>query len=273
MVGPYFFLLYLHFLIKYVYVLELVSNIELSLEEAISIIANNDKVVIEKESDFIVKNSFDFLSKFSLDKVIYGINTGLGPMAQYKIEDDKIKELQYNLIRSHATGIGEKIPDLYVKASMLVRLKAIMQGRSGIHPSSVNLLKDLINNNIFPLIPEHGGVGSSGDLIQLSHIALVLIGEGHVTYKGELRNTKDVFAELGLKPIEIKLREGLSLINGTSVMTGIGLINVHKAEQLFNWSTVASVMLNEIVESFDDHFSEELNRVKKHSGQRYVAKK
>ena len=238
-----------------------------------SIIVGDEKVVIEKESDLIVKNSFDFLSEFGLDKVIYGINTGLGPMAQYKIDDDKLKELQYNLIRSHATGIGEKIPDMYVKASMLIRLKAIMQGRSGIHPSSVNLLKDLINNDIFPLIPEHGGVGASGDLVQLSHIALVLIGEGHVTYKGELRNTKDVFAELGLEPIKVKLREGLSLINGTSVMTGIGLINVHKAEQLFNWSTVASVMLNEIVESFDDHFSAELNRVKKHAGQQFVASK
>jgi len=253
--------------------LELESNKRLLLEEAISIIINNNKVEIEKESELIVQESFDFLSKFSLDKVIYGINTGLGPMAQYKIEDDKLKELQYNLIRSHATGIGEKIPDLYVKASMLIRLKAIMQGRSGIHPSSVNLLKELINNNVFPLIPEHGGVGASGDLVQLSHIALVLIGEGHVTYKGELKNTKEVFAELGFKPIEIKLREGLSLINGTSVMTGIGLINVYKAEQLFNWSTIASVMLNEIVESFDDHFSSELNRVKKHSGQKYVAEK
>ena len=253
--------------------MELESNKRLLLEEAISIIINNNKVEIEKESELIVQESFDFLSKFSLDKVIYGINTGLGPMAQYKIEDDKLKELQYNLIRSHATGIGEKIPDLYVKASMLIRLKAIMQGRSGIHPSSVNLLKELINNNVFPLIPEHGGVGASGDLVQLSHIALVLIGEGHVTYKGELKNTKEVFAELGFKPIEIKLREGLSLINGTSVMTGIGLINVYKAEQLFNWSTIASVMLNEIVESFDDHFSSELNRVKKHSGQKYVAEK
>ncbi|MCU4173573.1 HAL/PAL/TAL family ammonia-lyase [Carboxylicivirga sp. N1Y90] len=243
----------------------------LSIEDVYQILFKGKDVQIDTNSKQQVEDSYQFLKEFAKNKVIYGINTGLGPMAQYRIGDDKLVDLQYNLIRSHSAGAGQKIPDIYVKASMLVRMRAIMQGYSGVHPSCIELLEKLINSNIYPFLPEHGGVGASGDLVQLAHLALVLIGEGHVTYKDEFRKTKDVFTELNIKPIEVKLREGLSLINGTSVMTGVGLVNVIKSKQLLNWSLIASVMLNEIVSSFDDHFSAVLNSVKKHDGQDYIA--
>ena len=239
----------------------------LSIQAAEAIILNDEAFELDARSLRLVEDSLDFLVDFSVDKIIYGINTGFGPMAQYKIDSDKQVELQYNLIRSHSAGAGEKIPDLYVKAAMLVRMLSIIQGKSGIHPSCVSLLQSLILKNVFPLIPEHGGVGASGDLVQLSHMALILIGEGEVSYQGKLRPTEEVFNELGLEPIKVVLREGLSLINGTSVMTGIGIINVIKAKQLLDWSLVASSMINEIVHSFDDHFAPELNQVKKHGGQ------
>ncbi len=249
------------------------SSKNISLSTAEKIILENSPISIDDESNNIIDESFNFLLEFSKNKVIYGINTGFGPMAQYKVDSDKQIDLQYNLIRSHAAGTGEKIPDLYVKAAMLVRLKNIIQGKSGIHPSCVKLLEKLLNNNIFPFIPEHGGVGASGDLVQLSHLALILIGEGEVTYEGKIYPTKEIFDKKGIKPITILLREGLSLINGTSVMTGIGLVNVIKSKQLLDWSLIASSMLNEIVESFDDHFSPELNNLKKHDGQQYIARK
>lgn len=244
---------------------------DIDIEDVISILFGNEKIEIDSETRTNVEASYNFLKDFAKNKVIYGINTGLGPMAQYRIDDDKLVDLQYNLIRSHSAGAGNKIPDVYVKASMLVRMRAIMQGYSGVHPSCVELLQTLINADVYPFIPEHGGVGASGDLVQLAHLALVLVGEGHVTYKGEYRLTKEVFAQLDIKPIEVKLREGLSLINGTSVMTGIGLVNVIKARQLMNWSLLASVMLNEVVNSFDDHFSLVLNSVKRHNGQHQIA--
>jgi len=247
------------------------SNSDLKLEDLKKILFEGEKIQLDSESRDKVNDSYQFLKKFAKNKVIYGINTGLGPMAQYRIDDDKLVDLQYNLIRSHSAGAGNKIPDVYVKASMLVRMRAIMQGFSGIHPSCIELLQTLINADVYPFIPEHGGVGASGDLVQLAHLALVLIGEGHVTYKGELQLTKDIFEKLNIKPIEVKLREGLSLINGTSVMTGVGLVNVIKARQLMKWSLAASVMLNEVVMSFDDHFSVILNSVKKHSGQNKIA--
>lgn len=248
------------------------STEKLTFDQAEAILFDNEPVEIDDASHALVEKSYKFLNDFAKDKIIYGINTGLGPMAQYKVDEDRQIEMQYNLIRSHAAGAGEKIEDRYVKAAMLIRMKAIMQGHSGIHPSIVKLLQDLINSDIYPFIPEHGGVGASGDLVQLAHLALTLIGEGHVTYKGELRKTEEVFKEKGLKPISIKLREGLSLINGTSVMTGIGFINTVKAHQAFNWSMAATAILLEIVESFDDHYSVELNAVKHHRGQQEVAK-
>ena len=133
---------------------------------------------IELDPDALkeVEKSYSFLERFAKDKVIYGINTGLGPMAQYKINNEDQIKLQYNLIRSHASGSGNNIPNRAVRALMVARLNNFMQGYSGIHPNVLILLKDFINNGIIPVIPEHGGVGASGDLVQLAHLALCLIG-------------------------------------------------------------------------------------------------
>ncbi len=218
-----------------------------------------------------VKANYDFLKEFAKGKVIYGINTGLGPMAQYKISKTHETQLQYNLIRSHSSGCGEPLTEIYAKATMLARLNTLMQAKSGIHVEVVELLRELINRNINPFIPEHGGVGASGDLVQLAHLALNLIGEGEVFYHGKLQSTARVFEKEGIKPIGMHIREGLSLINGTSAMTGIGMINIVHAKNLFDWCVLASSMINEIVESYDDHFSDGLNRVKCHFGQNQVA--
>ncbi len=129
----------------------------------------------------------------------------------------------------------------------------------------------LINKEITPLIYEHGGVGASGDLVQLAHLALVLIGEGEVIYKGERKATIDVFKLEKLKPISIELREGLALINGTSVMTGIGIVNTIYTRRLLDWMISCSSAINEIVKAYDDHLSYELNQSKKHIGQRKIA--
>ena len=218
-----------------------------------------------------VRGCYEFLEKFSSDKVIYGINTGFGPMAQWRVDDRYLKDLQYNIIRSHAAGAGEPLPDLYVKSAMIARLGTFLQCRSGVHPEVVGLLVEFINRDICPFVPMHGSVGASGDLVQLAHIALALIGEGKVHWKGEWRPSGEVMAENGLKPFSIHIREGLSVTNGTSVMTGIGMVNQFLAEQLLDWATLASVMMNEIASSFDDLMSEELNGCRRHTGQQVIA--
>ncbi|WP_281226039.1 HAL/PAL/TAL family ammonia-lyase [Flavobacterium aquiphilum] len=243
----------------------------LSLEEFESVIFNNDKINISQVVLDRVNESFDFLKEFSVNKIIYGVNTGFGPMAQYRIKDEDRIQLQYNLIRSHASGTGKPLNATCVKAAILARLNTLSLGNSGVHSSVIQLMKELINRDITPLIFEHGGVGASGDLVQLAHLALVLIGEGEVFYKGERRPTQEVFAIEKLEPIQVEIREGLALMNGTSVMTGIGVVNVYHAKKLLDWSIKFSGAINEMVQAYDDHFSEELNNTKRHKGQREVA--
>ena len=244
----------------------------LEIKDFQKILFENNLIQIDEDVIETVQKSFEFLMAFSENKIIYGVNTGFGPMAQYKIEDSERKQLQYNLIRSHSSGTGNPIPPLYVKAAMLARLNTLCLGNSGVHKSVIELMTNLINKNITPVIYEHGGVGASGDLVQLAHLALVLIGEGEVIYKDEKHKTEDVFQLENLKPINIELREGIALMNGTSVMTGIGIVNTIFTRQLLNWMIIASSAINEIVKAYDDHLSFELNQSKKHKGQREIAK-
>ena len=246
-------------------------NEYLSLEQFESVVFGNNNVEISPEVLERVTQSFDFLKEFSANKVIYGVNTGFGPMAQYRIKDEDRIQLQYNLIRSHASGTGKPLAPQMVKAAILARLNTLSLGNSGVHPSVIHLMKELINKEIYPLIFEHGGVGASGDLVQLAHLALVLIGEGEVFYKGERKATQEVFAAEGLTPINVAIREGLALMNGTSVMTGIGIVNTVNAKKLLDLSLKFSAAINEIVRAYDDSFSAELNNTKLHKGQQEVA--
>ncbi|VAW11791.1 Histidine ammonia-lyase [hydrothermal vent metagenome] len=245
---------------------------KLGIEEFYRVIFNNESVTLDETVLNTVQKSFDFLKEFSKNKVIYGVNTGFGPMAQYKIKDSERIQLQYNLIRSHASGTGKPIAGKYVKAAMLARLNTLSLGNSGVHISVIEVMTSLINKDITPLIYEHGGVGASGDLVQLAHLALVLIGEGEVFYKGERRPTAEVFKIEEINPISIEIREGLALINGTSVMTGIGFVNIIYTRRLLEWMIACSSAINEIVEAYDDHLSFDLNQTKKHKGQREIAR-
>ncbi len=248
-----------------------ISKERIGLSEYQSILLDKNPIAISENTLKQVERCFNFLKEFSVDKVIYGVNTGLGPMAQYRINNEDQISLQYNLIRSHAAGSGKPLPPIYVKAAMISRLKSLSLGYSGIHADVIKLLATLINKDIIPYIPEHGGVGASGDLVQLSHLALILIGEGEVMQDGKRKATELVFKENNIEPLKIHLREGLGLINGTSVMSGIGIVNTFYAKRLIDWSVLASSMINEIVLSFDDHFSLELNSTKKHNGQQIIA--
>jgi len=241
-------------------------------EDFKAIVFHKKQVAISKEAKHLIEESYNFLKEFANDKIIYGVNTGFGPMAQYRIEPEDQLQLQYNLIRSHASGCGEVFDIKTVRAAILCRLNSLSLGKSGVHIEAIELMRDLLNYRITPLIFQHGGVGASGDLVQLAHLALVLIGEGEVFYKGLRRPTAEVFAEIGIKPLQIHLREGLSLMNGTSVMTGLAGVNLYYAEKLLDWTVKFSCAINELVQTYDDHFSPELNNAKQHSGQQDIAK-
>jgi histidine ammonia-lyase len=243
----------------------------LSLDDFSDIVFKQKKISLSASALQEIDTNFHFLQEFSSDKLIYGINTGFGPMAQYKVKEEDLLSLQYNLIRSHSSGCGNLLPPLLVKALMIARLNSLMQAYSGVHRDVVELLVILINQDITPCIYEHGGVGASGDLVQLAHLALVLIGEGEVMYENKIQSTGAVYKQLGIKPLSVHVREGLAILNGTSAMTGIGMVNLIQARKLLEWSAILSAMTNEIVEAFDDHFSYELNIVKHHIGQNRIA--
>ena len=244
----------------------------MNLTTIYDILFNGKTLSLPKEEMECVCQCHDFLREFVADKIIYGINTGFGPMAQWRVDDNHLRELQYNIIHSHSTGAGEPLSDVEVKSAMLARIGTFLQARSGIHASIIILLQEFVNRGIFPFIPQHGSVGASGDLVQLAHMALCLIGEGKVHYKGNWRPTKDVMDEEGLKPIGIYVREGLSICNGTSVMTGISVVNQYYAENLLRYATIAGAWLNEIADSFDDYMSVEENECRRQPGQQVIAR-
>ena len=249
----------------------LVGQNVLSLKDFSELIFKNKQIALDGAAVKKVNTNFEFLKQFSSNKLIYGINTGFGPMAQYKVTEENILQLQYNLIRSHSSGSGKLMPAQLSKALMIARLNSFMQAYSGVHTDAVEILKELINNNICPCIYEHGGVGASGDLVQLAHLGLILIGEGEVIFEDKVYPTAEIFSKFNIKPLSIHIREGLAIINGTSAMTGIGIINIIQAQKLLNWSLLFSAMINEVVQAFDDHYSKELNIVKHHVGQNKIA--
>jgi histidine ammonia-lyase len=214
----------------------LVGQSTLTLEDFSEILFKNQQVGLDESAVAKVKTNFEFLKQFSSNKLIYGINTGFGPMAQYKVNEENILQLQYNLIRSHSSGSGKLMTADLSKALMVARLNSFMQAYSGVHSDVIELLKELINKNIAPCIYEHGGVGASGDLVQLAHLGLVLIGEGEVIFEDEVHPTIDIFNRFNIKPLSIHIREGLAVLNGTSAMTGIGMLNIIQARKLLNWS-------------------------------------
>ena len=243
----------------------------LSLADFSEVVFKKEEVGLDDSAVNKVAVNYKFLQEFSRNKLIYGINTGFGPMAQYRVTEENLLQLQYNLIRSHSSGGGKLLPAVLVKALMIARLNSLMQAYSGVHTEVVELLREMINKNITPCIYEHGGVGASGDLVQLAHLALVLIGEGEVIHENRVCPTAEVFNKAGLKPISIHTREGLAVLNGTSAMTGVGMVNIIQAQKLLGWSVLLSAMTNEVVAAFDDHFSYELNIVKHHKGQNHIA--
>ena len=200
-------------------------------------------------------------------RVVYGLTTGFGALAEVVIPLDRIRELQLNLIRSHAAGIGEPYPEHEVRAITLLRANVLAVGHSGVRPVVIERLVDLLNHGIHPIIPELGSVGASGDLAPLSHLALVLLGEGEATYRGERLSGAEALQRAGLEPLVLEAKEGLALNNGTQVLTGVGILALLAAERAVDTADVAGAMSLEGLRGSPDPFCEALQRVRPHHGQ------
>ena len=205
------------------------------------------------------------------DAVVYGINTGFGRLADVQIARGDVRQLQLNLVRSHACGIGAPLSEPEVRAMMLLRANVLALGFSGIRLEVIELLVDLLNRGVHPMIPEKGSVGASGDLAPLAHLSLALIGEGEVFYRGERMATADALSRAGLRPVTLEAKEGLALLNGTQGMHAVGGLALLRAKRLSRIADVAGAMTLEALKGTPAAFDERIHNARPHRGQRAVA--
>jgi histidine ammonia-lyase len=200
-------------------------------------------------------------------KPVYGINTGFGALSDKHIPNDDLSTLQYNLIRSHCTGVGKPFDHEVTRAIMLLRANCLTSGFSGVTPYIVELLCDFLNHDITPVVPEKGSVGASGDLAPLSHIALALIGEGEVSFEGKIISSSDAITKIGKKPAELFAKDGLALINGTAVMAALGSLAFYKASKFIRIADICAAMTLEAARGTTSAYDEDISRLKPHEGQ------
>ncbi|QVK20489.1 histidine ammonia-lyase [Mycoplasmatota bacterium] len=237
-------------------------------------ILTGEKVRISEQAIEKVNTSRKAVEKIvDEDRVVYGITTGFGLFCNVLIDSDKTGELQINLIRSHAVGVGEPFNEEITKLMLVLRANALLKGHSGVRIEVIEQLLKFVNMDIYPVIPCKGSLGASGDLAPLSHLALSLIGEGFVKYNGVTYPTDELLQKLNITPIKLQAKEGLGLINGTQAMTAVGVLAYIHGEKLAYLSEYISSFTMQALESIIDVFDEEIHISRGYQEQIDVAKR
>ncbi len=245
----------------------------LRIEDVIAVARNFEKVRLADGSRDRIRRSRRVVERIVKEgKVVYGVTTGFGELARVKISKEDVEKLQENLIRSHSCGAGENLPTEIVRAMMLLRANSLAKGYSGVRLEVVEMLIDMLNKKIHPVIPEKGSLGASGDLIPLAHMALTMMGEGEVEVDGEILKSEEGLKKRGLRPVKFKAKEGLALINGTQLLSAYLCTAIHDLNILLKNAQIAGVMSLEALKGTDQAFREEIHRLRPHSGQLKAAK-
>jgi histidine ammonia-lyase len=200
-------------------------------------------------------------------ETVYGVNTGFGKLADVHIRGDKLAELQINLVRSHAGGVGQPLSEAEARAMLLLRANVLAKGFSGVRPELLELLVAMVNAGVHPVIPEKGSVGASGDLAPLAHLALVVVGEGEAFYRGERIAGGEALRRAGLKPVELTAKEGLALLNGTQAMTAVGALAVSRARRVVELCDLSGAMSLDSLMGTPAAFDERIQKARPHAGQ------
>lgn len=240
----------------------------LSLQDLIDIGEKKAMVLLEDEAREKVKASREVVDKIVADnQVVYGVTTGFGQFADVVIPPEQVEQLQYNLIRSHSAGVGNFFTEDLARMIMALRANVLAKGQSGISVEVLELLIEMINREIYPLIPEKGSVGASGDLAPLAHLASVMIGEGRARYDEIEGDGEEVLKEAGLEPCKLRSKEGLALINGTQVMTAVGAKALHIALNLAETADIAGALSLEALRGTLTAFDDRIHRERPYKGQ------
>ena len=274
MEGGYWFILYESHLKDYKCFMDklLIDGETLKIDDVVAV-AEGLRVEIDPSARPRLERSREAVeSLVESGQVVYGINTGFGRFKDKIIELDEIRQLQHNLVRSHAVGVGPPLSDQVVRAMLLVRANTLTLGHSGVRPLLVEMLVDMLNRGIHPVIPSQGSLGASGDLAPIAHLALVLIGEGVANYQGELVSGKEALKLAGLKPLSLEPKEGLALLNGTTQMVATGSLLVRRAINLALTADVAACLSLEALKGTDRAYDARVHAVRPHPRQIDCAK-
>lgn len=240
----------------------------LTLEDVIKVARSYEEVGLSDEGREKIIASRKIVDKIlAEEKPVYGISTGFGDFSTISISKDDREKLQRNLILSHATGVGAHLSEDVVRSAMMLRANSLAKGYSGIRLETVEMLLNMINKKICPAIPSKGSVGASGDLAPLSHMVLVMLGEGEAYVNGQLIKGAEALQKCGLEPIVLSGKEGLALINGTQIMTAIGTIVWHDAVNLMKAADVAAALSVEALRGTKSAFDPRISKVRAHIGQ------
>lgn len=229
-------------------------------------------VSLSKEAELRVEKARGVIQQAVEEKkVVYGVTTGFGALSGVTISKEQIRQLQINILLSHAAGVGNAFDEETVRAIMLLRINSLAKGHSGIRLSTLKTLLEMLNNGVHPVIPEKGSVGASGDLAPLAHLALVMIGEGKAFFRGELLNGKEAMARANIDLVHLEEGEGLALINGTQVMAAIGALTVYDSINLLKTAGIAAGMSLEVLMGSNIELNPRIHEVRPHKGQAICA--
>ncbi|HTQ54790.1 MAG TPA: aromatic amino acid ammonia-lyase [Bryobacteraceae bacterium] len=251
-----------------------ISQAPLSLPEIVAVARHGQHVVLSGDESFRrhIRRSREALErKLAAGEVVYGVNTGFGGNARYVIPSDELAHHQQNLLEFLSCGVGEALPEEAVRAAILLRANALARGLSAVRLVVIERLLDLLNHGITPIVPRYGSVGASGDLCPSAYITRVMAGRGEACYQGRRVPAADALREARIEPLSLEAKEGLALLNGTTVMTGIGAILLDEAGYLFRLSLGALAMIAEALGSSPDYYHPAIHMAKHHPGQLAVA--
>jgi histidine ammonia-lyase len=244
----------------------------LSLPEIVAVANGQEQVMLAAEARARCKASRAVVEKIVAEnRGVYGVNTGFGKLSDVRIDPDKLNELQLNLVRSHSCGLGNPLSEAEARAMLLLRANVLACGLSGARSVVADTLVAMLEQGVTPVIPEKGSVGASGDLAPLAHLALAAIGEGEAFYRGERLSGGEALKRAGIEPLQLEVKEGLALLNGTQAMGAVGALALHRAERLTHLADVAGAMSLDALKGTPVAFDERIHAARPHAGQIAVA--
>lgn len=246
-----------------------ISADHLTIEKIGEIIYNNHKIELSDDARKRIIKSREYLDAriAKEENPIYGVTTGFGSLCNVSISKDQLSQLQVNLIKSHACGVGERLPNDIIKMMLLLKVQSLSYGFSGCKLDTVERLVDMFNNNIYPVILEQGSLGASGDLVPLAHMSLPLVGLGEVEMNGEVVSGEEMNRRMNWKPIELASKEGLALLNGTQNMSAQAVWALLNAQRLSEWADVIAAMSLDAFDGRIEPFTHAVHAVRPHQGQ------